>query len=189
MSKVIVITGPSAVGKSTLARMCLPLLEDLVVVKSYTTREETSRDKVEDEYHHVSRREFSSLVSEGQLLEYSEYAGNFYGTPVTDYFEWLEKGYSPIKVIDVTGAKSFKEIFEQDVVTVFIKPPSKDKLELRMQGRDGSLDEKRIVEYDNDMSYATYCDYVLVNDKLEDCAKSLFYILAKELDKNKLNIV
>ena len=129
--KLIVLTGPSGVGKGTLVRELLPRHDQLFLSISATTRSPRTGEIDGKDYFFKSRDEFEAMIAAKELLEWAEYAGNYYGTPLPPVTAQLEKGNSMLLEIEVVGANAVKEIFA-DAIRVFILPPSFEVLEERL---------------------------------------------------------
>ena len=107
MIRVLVIAGPSAVGKTTVMKRILELYPEFELVRSATTR--TKRlDAHESEYIYLSVEEFKNRVSNGKMLEYTEFGGNFYGTPASEIERIFGEGKIPLLILDINGVKSLK---------------------------------------------------------------------------------
>ena len=132
--KLIVISGPSGVGKSTITKALVTRLEDAYLSVSMTTRPQAPGEQDGREYWFVDRDEFRRRIEEGSLLEYAEVFGNLYGTPRDKTDEALQAGRTVILEIDVQGARQVKAIYPHAVM-IFILPPSAKVLAERMGNR------------------------------------------------------
>lgn len=186
MSFVSLLVGPSAVGKSSLARRLVQVNSNHVVVRSWTTRGQRPGED-ELEYYFSSRGEFLEAVLQGYFLEHVEEKGALYGTPLTPYYEYLESGMYPVKAIEARGVRSFKEEFGDNCISIFISPPSLEELKRRMNNRDGALNKLRLDSYAEDMGVADQCDYVVVNSDFDTCFKEIQAIIARESAKRSIN--
>ncbi|MBO4406675.1 MAG: guanylate kinase [Clostridia bacterium] len=174
----LVISGPAGVGKDTVAA----LLGGWISV-SATTRPERPGDVEGETYFFRSRETFETMIREGELLEYAEYNGNYYGTPATPARMHYEKGETVIFVIEVVGAAKIKNRFP-DAVTVFLVPPSFEELRKRLEGRKTESPEEiekrlAIARREIEVGVAHY-DYVVVNDRLEDTVEEIKRIIRRE---------
>ena len=187
MSIVFIISAPSGSGKSTLVNrlMELDIERDerrLQFSVSVTTREPRDGEQEGEHYNFVSRDEFVAMRDRGELLEWAEVFGNFYGTHrrVLEKAEKAERDL--ILDIDVQGAAQLREKLDQ-AVTIFILPPSRVELEKRLRNRSSDPDEvieRRLREASREvLDYEKY-DYVLVNDQLEESFERLRGILLAE---------
>ncbi|MHC4996948.1 MAG: guanylate kinase [Planctomycetota bacterium] len=168
---LIVISGPSGVGKTTITRRVIERLNAAYSI-SMTTRPMAEGDVDGRDYHFVSVDEFKRAIGAGELLEWAEVFSNFYGTPRASVEKMMAEGRDVILEIDVNGAIQVKEAVPH-AVTVFILPPSEDTLlqRLRDRGReDESVIQRRFSEAQREITQAkesgAYTDYV-VNDNLE----------------------
>ena len=183
MSKgqLIIMSGPSGVGKSTIVRKVMEQYPNLRFSVSATTREIRPGEVDGVSYYFVSRDRFLDMVARDELLEHAEYVGNFYGTPAKPIDEALNLGYDILLDIEVQGAMQVKAK-RPEAVTVFIKAPSFEELEQRLRGRGDTAEDKilgRLAtarrEYEKIPSY----EYLLVseNGKPEQAAEQLLAII------------
>ena len=132
--KLVVITGPSGVGKGTLVRSLLSRHPELYLSISATTRQPRTGEINGKDYYFVTPSEFEQKIESGQLLEWAKYAGNYYGTPRAPVEQQIEQGKTVILEIEVLGARQVKETFS-NALLLFILPPSEQELERRLRGR------------------------------------------------------
>ena len=183
---LLVLSGPSGVGKGTIVNYLLA--EDAGLVKSISCTTRAPREGEQDgrEYFFISEREFRSRIDENDFLEYDEHFGNFYGTP-RSFVERQLKERSVILEIDVVGALNAKRLMPREAVLVMIAPPSMEELERRLAGRGSESAEDRAARMQRvryELEQADRYDYVLVN---EDSAKTkglIQDIIRKEKEKN-----
>lgn len=170
---LIVLSGPSGVGKDTiLHRFLEQRSEDCVLSVSATTREPRPGEVDGKDYFFLSREKFGELAASGEMLEYAQYGGNLYGTPRAAVDAQLEAGRHVILEIEVQGAMQIKTL-RPDAVFVFIMPPSWECLESRLSNRGTETPEslqRRLAHARTEMTYANKYDYVLVNDEISRCA-------------------
>jgi len=164
-SNLIVVSGPSGAGKTSVLTRVMAELEDIRFSVSHTTRAPRPGEKDGVEYHFVSRREFERLISEGSFLEWAEVHGELYGTSRDEYDRAAQEGVDILLDIDVQGADQVCQKFD-DAVTVFVIPPSYHDLERRLRGR-GPDDEKsfarRLSVAGQEMSHFRKYQYAIVN--------------------------
>lgn len=172
---LIVISGPSGAGKGTLVRRLLAEVPRTWVSVSATTRAPREGEQDGREYFFLTREEFGHRIAEGRFLEWAEYDGNLYGTPVDSVRQHMDAGEAVILEIEVQGASAVRERMPECCM-VFVEPPSLAVLEERLRGRgtntEGSIRERMRtaeVELSRKMEY----DCVLVNDDLDTAAAEL----------------
>ena len=141
--KLVVITGPSGVGKGTLVRSLLSRHPELHLSISVTTRQPRTGEINGKDYHFVTPSEFEQKIENGQLLEWAKYAGNYYGTPRAFVEQQIEQGKTVILEIEVLGARQVKKTFT-NALMLFILPPSEQELERRLRDR-GDEEETAIL--------------------------------------------
>ena len=171
---LVVVSGPSGVGKGTIVKTLVKRREDVVETVSCTTRAPREGERHGREYFFLSKEEFLKRVDEGDFLEYDEHFGNYYGTPKSFVKEMLESK-SVILEIDVVGALNAKKAFP-DCKLVMIVPPSLEELKRRLIGRNSETEEeieKRLSRLEYELSKKDEYDFVIVNDDLEEAIKAL----------------
>jgi guanylate kinase len=181
---MLVLSSPSGAGKTTLTRMLRQTKElDLTLSISVTTRARRSSEVDGIHYTFITKKQFESLRDGGDLLEWAEVHGNFYGTPRKPAEQVLDQGRDMLFDIDYQGTQQVKQKAAGDAVTIFILPPSmkelRSRLERRAEDRPDVID-KRLNEARNEIRRWTDYDYVLVNDNLQSTFAGLRAILAAE---------
>jgi guanylate kinase len=181
---MLILSSPSGAGKTTLTRMLLQTKElDLTLSISVTTRPRRSSEVDGIHYTFISMTQFAALREGGDLLEWAEVHGNFYGTPREPAEKILRQGRDILFDIDYQGARQVKEKCGEDAVTTFILPPSMKELRARLERRAEDrpeVVEKRLNEARNEIRRWTDYDYVLVNEDLQSTFTDLRAILAAE---------
>ncbi|MGD1717740.1 guanylate kinase [Dapis sp. BLCC M172] len=177
--KLIVLTGPSGVGKGTLLKSLLEGHPELVLSVSATTRSPRAGEVEGKSYFFVDRDRFQQMIKSEELLEWAEYAGNFYGTPSIPVIENIKQGKSVILEIELQGARQIQKTFP-DALRIFILPPSTAELEKRLRSRGQDSEEaiaKRLKRATEELEAVAEFDIQLVNDNLEDALQNLEAIL------------
>ena len=181
---MLILSSPSGAGKTTLTRMLLQTRElDLTLSISVTTRARRSSEVDGIHYTFIGKKQFDALRDGGDLLEWAEVHGNFYGTLREPAEQVLRQGRDVLFDIDYLGTRQVKEKSGGDAVTIFILPPSiqelRARLERRAEDRPDVID-RRLNEACNEIRRWTDYDYVLVNDDLQSTFAGLRAILAAE---------
>ena len=186
---LIVISAPSGGGKGTILKELFAQDANLRLSVSATTRQPRPGEENGKQYYFISHEEFQDLIKTGKMLEYTEYCGNFYGTPQAPVEEWTQKGFDVVLEIEVDGGAQIKKLMP-DCVSVFILPPSMKVLEKRLRNR-GTEDEptilRRLETARMEIPCAKDYDYIVFNDKLEDAVADLQAILKAEKMKYSRN--
>ena len=182
--RVIVVSGPSGVGKSTICREVVERLDDVRLSVSVTTRKPGPGEQEGRDYWFVSEEEFRERIEKGTLLEYAEVFGNLYGTPRDKVDEALEKGQSVILEIDVQGGRQAKNAYA-DAIMIFILPPTERALAERLgrRGRDSNdATERRLDGASNEIAAAWQCyDNMVINEDLEHAVGEVIDIITRAL--------
>ncbi len=182
-----VISGPSGSGKGTVCRALLERSPTIHLSVSVTTREPRIGEVEGVHYYFVSRERFKEMVAAGEVLEWAEVYGDFYGTPRGPVMGLLDRGRDVLLEIDVQGALQVKERFPEAVL-VFLCPPSFEELERRliMRGTDSAEKIKRRLEWARGEMQAVHrYDYVVVNDRVEDAVSKINSIMVAEKCRTK----
>ena len=187
---LIVLSGFSGAGKGTVVKNILKTYPDEYAVSvSATTRAPREGETDGREYFFKSTSEFQKMIATGQLIEYAQYVGNYYGTPKAYVEEQLARGKDVILEIEIQGALKVKEKYP-DTLLMFVTPPSAQVLKDRLVGRGTETAEvidsrmKRAVE--ESQGVEKY-DYLVINDDLERCAKEMHSIIQGEHDRVSRN--
>ena len=186
LGKLIVIAGPSGVGKGTLVTMLLSRHSQLKLSISATTREPRTGEVEGVNYFFLNKKDFETAIFGGELLEWAEYAGNYYGTPKAKVVEEINQGNYIILEIEVAGARAIADIFP-DARRIFILPPSIEELEQRIRNRGTNSEEsiaKRLEIAQQEIAASEEFDYQVVNDDLETAIAKLEAAIFDELETN-----
>lgn len=179
---LIILSGPSGCGKGTVLKALLKKREDTVVSVSVTTR--APRPGEEDGVHYFfrSRADFEQMIQNEELLEYAEYNGNYYGTPLPPLNAWLDAGKNVVLEIEVQGAEKVMQKLH-DAVSMFIIPPSMENLEKRLRGRGTETEEVilgRLAAAKREFAAARLYQYIVCNDEIENAVEQIETILKAE---------
>ena len=173
--KLIVITGPSGVGKGTIVRSLRQRHPELELSVSATTRPPRSGEIDGRDYYFFSRSEFEKAIEDEEFLEWAEYAGNYYGTPKRQIKEQLDRGNSLLLEIETVGAKKIAKIFP-DSRRIFILPPSLEELERRItqRGTNSAVDtQQRLAIAKAEIAASQEFDFCIVNDDLSTAIEAV----------------
>lgn len=180
---LIVFSGPSGVGKGTVRQEIFSTPDHKFEYSvSMTTRAQRPGEKDGVDYFFRTRQEFEELIRQGQMLEYAEYVGNYYGTPLTYVNETLDKGIDVFLEIEVQGALQVKKKVP-DGVFIFLTPPDLDELKDRLVGRGTDSQEviaQRIERAKEEISLMREYDYAVVNDQVPLAAERVKRIIEAE---------
>ena len=179
---LIVLSGPSGVGKGTVCSALRTRVPDLVYSVSATTRNPRMGEVDGVNYFFKEREQFLSMIDNDQLLEFAEYVGNYYGTPRDFVEETIARGKDIILEIEVQGALKVKEKFPEGIF-IFLTPPSLDELKDRIVGRgtenQATIDHRMSVAVD-EMELIRHYDYAVVNDEINHACKRIESIIIAE---------
>lgn len=186
---LFVVSAPAGCGKDTILEQALKRDINLHYSVSATTRAMRAGEVDGVSYHFRTREEFQQMIAENQLLEHTEYCGNFYGTPRKAVEDMLSEGKNVVLKIEIEGAANVKKLFPEAVL-IFILPPSMGELSRRLHKR-GTEDEetiqKRLLQAKTELSHAKEYDYVIVNGELEKAVDDLAAIVSAEGFKESRN--
>ena len=180
---MLVVSGPAGSGKGTVNAMLLER-EDFAFSVSATTRAPRPGEVDGVNYHYITREEFLSQIDSGDMLEYTEYCGNFYGTPLREAEEVMQSGKNLILEIEVEGARNVKAKYP-DAVLVLLLPPSYSEQEARLRGRGTETEDKillRLARAKEEVALADCYDYVVYNfdGRARDAADQILSIVEAE---------
>ncbi|MDE7075253.1 MAG: guanylate kinase [Malacoplasma sp.] len=189
--KIIIISGPSGVGKKTIIDQVINNADlNLTYSISMTTRQPREHEKNGIDYFFVSEQEFEKAIANNELLEWAEFAKNKYGTPIKNLYKMINDQKNVILEIEVQGATKVKEILKREhYISIFIIPPSIRELKRRLKLRDTETKEKikqRIKRAKVELKLQNEYDHVILNDDAKNAADKLRHILyEKVLPKEK----
>lgn len=179
---LVVLSGPSGVGKSTIAKMYLAAHSDARFSVSATTREKRRNEIEGKDYFFKTMDEFQSGVANERFAEYAEVFGHFYGTPKEFLENTLGGGEDVVMDIDVNGAAQLMKTYPEGIF-VFIAPPSIEALKTRLRSRARENEEeiqRRLKKADEEISHKSHYDYEVINDDLDRALSELESIVKKE---------
>lgn len=180
---LIVFSGPSGVGKGTVRQEIFSTPDHKFEYSvSMTTRAQRPGEVDGKDYFFRSREEFEELIRNGQMLEYAEYVGNYYGTPLTYVNETLDKGIDVFLEIEVQGALQVKKK-DPDAVFIFLTPPDLNELQERLVGRGTDSEEviaQRIERAREEIALMSEYDYAIVNDEVPLAAERVKRVIEAE---------
>lgn len=181
---LFVMSGPSGTGKGTI---CSKLLEneDIFLSVSSTTREIRKGEVDGETYNYTTRENFEKMINAGEMLEYAEYSGNYYGTPKKAVEDMLLAGKNVLLEIEPQGALKVKAAFA-DAVLVFVVPPSFEELKKRLIERGRETPEQiseRLAASRWEIEQAYKYNYIVVNDELDECVNEVADILHKKTEE------
>jgi guanylate kinase len=180
---MLVLSSPSGAGKTTLSRMLLTEEKNITLSISVTTRARRPGEVEGRHYRFIDRKKFDQMVKAGELLEHAAAFGNFYGTPKRPVEKALKQGRDVLFDVDWQGTKQLRKHAEEDLVSVFVLPPSSGELARRLHTR--AQDEKQVIrdrmaKAADEMSHWNEYDYVVINHDLKRAFAEVRAILHAE---------
>ena len=180
---MLVLSSPSGAGKSSIARAILESDPDIAMSVSVTTRPRRPAEVAGTDYHFIDKTDFDLMVNRGELLEYAKVFDHYYGTPKEPVMQALTVGQDVMFDIDWQGTQQLAEQAEDDLVRVFILPPSTVELERRLHSRAQDPAEvvaRRMEKAADEMSHYPEYDWVIVNRDFEESVSNVRAILQSE---------
>ena len=188
---LVVLSGPSGVGKGTVREALFKRGDhNLIYSISMTTRKPRDGEVNGREYYFVTKEEFEKNIQEGKMLEYAEFVGNYYGTPLSEIRKQLDQGNEVVLEIEVQGALQVREKMK-DAIFIFIAPPTIDALYNRLKSRGTESEDvisERIEKAKRELDLAYKYDYIVVNDTVENAADRIMAIIRAEHAKTERSI-
>ena len=178
--KLIIITGPSGVGKGTVVKAILKKDINIWLSISATTRRPRTGEENGKDYYFLTTKKFKEMINNQMFLEWAEFAGNYYGTPINNINEKIKHGKKVILEIEVEGACQVREKFPE-TISIFLLPPNKQELEKRIRNRGTDNEEsilRRLDRADFEMSSSKDFDYVLKNYEIDKTADEILKIIS-----------
>ena len=179
--QLIVVSGPSGVGKGTVLGAYLAGRENVAYSVSATTRAPRPGEQEGVDYYYRTREQFQQLLENDQVVEHNFYNGNYYGTLKSEVEKRLEAGKVVVLVIDVHGAANIRRMFP-GATTVFLLPPSVEELEHRLRGRGTETEEsiqERLATARQELAEQDKFTVKLVNNQIEPCAAELYQVICQ----------
>jgi guanylate kinase len=180
---MFVLSSPSGAGKSTLARKLIEEDANMALSVSATTRPRRASEIDGREYKFMTREQFEEMADRGDFLEHAMVFGNHYGTPRAPVEAMLIQGRDVLFDVDWQGARALRAAAPEDVVGIFILPPSMSELERRLRARNEDSEDviaKRMARSLDEIGHWEEYDYVLVNTRIEETLSQIKQILAAE---------
>ena len=177
--KLIILTGPSGVGKGTVVKEILGKDKDIWLSISATTREPREGEKDGENYYFLSQEKFKEMIEQNLFLEWAQFAGNYYGTPLSSVNDQIKKGFTVLLEIEVEGAKQIKEKFPNSL-SIFLLPPDKAELERRIRNRGTEKEEsiqKRLLRANYEISESIKFDFALTNHNIYETARRIIKLI------------
>lgn len=187
---LVVVSGFSGSGKGTLIKAMLERYHNYALSISATTRKPRQGERDGREYFFVDRERFEEMIQKGELIEYAQYVDHCYGTPRQYVFQRMADGKDVILEIEIQGAMKIKEKF-QEALLVFVAPPSAEELKRRLVGRgteSPQVIDKRMDRAAKEAQGITSYDYILINDKVDRCAKEMHQLIQMQHRKVSANL-
>ncbi len=190
---MLVLSSPSGAGKTSICKKVISLDKKISLSVSYTTRPKRKSEKNGEDYVFVSKEKFEDLKKQNFFIEFANVFDHWYGTPKNFIEKNLNSGEDVIFDIDWQGAQKLSDFSKNDVVSVFILPPSNKELHERLKKRAEDSDEtvsKRMSKARSDISHWIEYDYVLINHNLKDCSIEVLNILnAERTQRNRQKFI
>ena len=186
---LILISGPSGTGKGTVCDLLRQKHPEISYSISATTRQPRPGEQDGVNYYFYTKEKFREMIDQGQLLEWAEVYGNFYGTPKQKVLDRLEAGEDILLEIDTQGALNVMKVMPEGLF-IFLLPPSLEELAARLKGRGTETEEslhRRLGAAVDEIKLATKYRYVVVNDKVEDAQETIANMIEAEHHRSDLN--
>ena len=177
--KLIILTGPSGVGKGTVVKEILSKDKNIWLSISATTRKPREGEKDGENYYFLNQETFKEMIEQNLFLEWAQFAGNYYGTPLSSVNEKIKKGFTVLLEIEVEGAKQIRKKFPESL-SIFLLPPSKAELERRIRHRGTEEEEvikKRLLRANYEISESNQFDFELINHNIDETAKRIIELI------------
>ena len=180
---MLVLSSPSGAGKSTISRALLEKHPDLTMSVSATTRPMRLGEVEGKDYYFIDKAKFEDMVADGDFLEHAQVFDNYYGTPRPPVVKALEQGKDVLFDVDWQGTQQLRQNARDDLVSIFILPPSVEELERRLYARaqdPADVVKKRMAKATSEMSHWAEYDYIIINEAIEHSVREAKAILSAE---------
>ena len=177
--KLIILTGPSGVGKGTVVKELLGKDKNIWLSISATTREPRDGEKEGENYYFLNQEKFKEMIEQNLFLEWAQFSGNYYGTPLSSVNEKIKEGFTVLLEIEVEGAKQIKEKFPNSL-SIFLLPPDKAELERRIRKRGTEKEEeikKRLLRANFEISASNEFDFALKNYNVDETVRKVIQLI------------
>ena len=177
--KLIILTGPSGVGKGTVVKEILGKDKNIWLSISATTREPREGENEGENYYFLNEEKFKEMIEQNLFLEWAQFAGNYYGTPLYSVNKKIKQGFTVLFEIEVEGAKQIKEKFPNSL-SIFLLPPDITELERRIRNRGTEKEEaikKRLLRANYEISVSNQFDFALTNRNVDETAKKIIKLI------------
>ena len=177
--KLIILTGPSGVGKGTVVKEILGIDKNIWLSISATTREPREGEKEGENYYFLNQEKFKEMIEQNLFIEWAQFAGNYYGTPLSSVEKKIKDGLTVLLEIEVEGAKQIKEKYPESV-SIFLLPPNKAELERRIRNRGTDKEEaikKRLLRANYEISVSNQFDFELTNHNVDETVKRIIKLI------------
>ncbi len=182
--KLLVFSAPSGTGKSTIAKMVLERIPNIRFSVSATTRQKRPGEQEGVNYYFLKKEDFEEKIRNGGFIEHEFFFGNHYGTRLDKTIEIIDSGSHILFDLDVKGALNLKRLFPENSLLLFLKPPSMEVLQQRLEGRESEDEESlkaRLERARLELEYADRFDEVIVNDNLDKAVDTVTALISKFL--------
>ncbi len=176
---LIILTGPSGVGKGTVVKEILGKEKNFWLSISATTREPRQGEKDGENYYFLNQEKFKEMIEKNLFLEWAQFAGNYYGTPLSSVNGKIKEGFTVLLEIEVEGARQIKNKYPNSL-SIFLLPPDKQELERRIRNRGTEKEEaikKRLSRANYEISVSNQFDFELINYNIDETAKKIIKII------------
>lgn len=179
---LVVVSGPAGTGKDTVVNCLRKKHPEIGISISATTRAPRGTEQEGVDYFYLSTQQFEQWIEQDKLVEYTNYCGNYYGTPRAQIEDRINQGIYVVLVIEVEGAANIKRQYP-GATTIFICPPSMEELENRLRGRATDTPEaiqKRLSRAKEEIKLAPTYDKQVVNDDVDRCADEIYQLITEK---------